>query len=82
MRPDLRADRHLAGRCRTAPPQVRPRDDVDAEQVGRPDEDPVALRLDPDDVAAAVAAVVATPPEVLLHAVEVRILSPNRPRHG
>lgn len=37
-------------------------------------------RLDPDDVAAAVLAVVATPPEVLLHSVEVRILSPNRPR--
>jgi 3-hydroxy acid dehydrogenase / malonic semialdehyde reductase len=33
-----------------------------------------------DDVAAAVAAVVDTPPEVLLHRVEVRILSPKRPR--
>ena len=39
-------------------------------------------RLDADDVAAAVAAVVAAPPEVLLHRVEVRILSPNRARHG
>ena len=33
-----------------------------------------------DDVAAAVMAVVDTPPEVLLHRVEVRILSPKRPR--
>jgi NADP-dependent 3-hydroxy acid dehydrogenase YdfG len=32
------------------------------------------------DVAEAVAAVIATPPEVLLHRVEVRILSPKRPR--
>ena len=39
-------------------------------------------RLDPDDVAAAIAYVVATPPEVLVHDVEVRILSPNRPRYG
>jgi 3-oxoacyl-[acyl-carrier protein] reductase len=38
-------------------------------------------RLDADDVAAAIAYVVATPPEVLVHDVEVRILSPNRPRH-
>jgi 3-oxoacyl-[acyl-carrier protein] reductase len=37
-------------------------------------------RLDPDDVAAAVAYAVATPPEVLVHRVEVRILSPKRPR--
>jgi 3-oxoacyl-[acyl-carrier protein] reductase len=33
-----------------------------------------------DDVAAAVLSVVQTPPEVLLHRVEVRILSPKRPR--
>ncbi|WP_396213906.1 SDR family oxidoreductase [Gemmatimonas sp.] len=33
-----------------------------------------------DDVAAAVMAVIDTPPEVLLHRVEVRILSPKRPR--
>jgi 3-oxoacyl-[acyl-carrier protein] reductase len=33
-----------------------------------------------DDVAAAVLSVVHTPPEVLLHRVEVRILSPKRPR--
>lgn len=33
-----------------------------------------------DDVAAAVMTVVDTPPEVLLHRVEVRILSPKRPR--
>ena len=33
-----------------------------------------------DDVAQAVAFVVATPPEVLVHAVEVRTLSPKRPR--
>jgi 3-oxoacyl-[acyl-carrier protein] reductase len=39
-------------------------------------------RLDADDVAAAIAYVVATPPEVLVHDVEVRVLSPNRPRHG
>jgi 3-oxoacyl-[acyl-carrier protein] reductase len=37
-------------------------------------------RLDADDVAAAVAYAVATPPEVLVHRVEVRILSPKRPR--
>ncbi len=37
-------------------------------------------QLDPDDVAAAVAYAVATPPEVLVHRVEVRILSPKRPR--
>ena len=34
-----------------------------------------------DDVAAAVMSVVNTPPEVLVHRVEVRILSPKRPRH-
>jgi len=33
-----------------------------------------------DDVAAAVMSVVNTPPEVLMHRVEVRILSPKRPR--
>lgn len=33
-----------------------------------------------DDVAAAVVSVVNTPPEVLMHRVEVRILSPKRPR--
>lgn len=33
-----------------------------------------------EDVAAAVASVVLTPPEVLIHRVEVRILSPKRPR--
>jgi 3-oxoacyl-[acyl-carrier protein] reductase len=37
-------------------------------------------QLDADDVAAAVAYAVATPPEVLVHRVEVRILSPKRPR--
>jgi NADP-dependent 3-hydroxy acid dehydrogenase YdfG len=37
-------------------------------------------QLRAEDVAAAVAAVVETPPEVLLHRVEVRILSPKRPR--
>jgi 3-oxoacyl-[acyl-carrier protein] reductase len=36
-------------------------------------------RLAADDVAAAVAYVLATPPEVLLHRVEVRTLSPKRP---
>jgi 3-oxoacyl-[acyl-carrier protein] reductase len=35
-------------------------------------------QLAADDVAAAVAYVVATPPEVLVHRVEVRVLSPNR----
>lgn len=35
-----------------------------------------------DDVAAAVTTVLETPPEVLLHRVEVRILSPKRPRGG
>lgn len=39
-----------------------------------------AAQLLADDVAAAVMAVVETPPEVLLHRVEVRILSPKRPR--
>lgn len=38
-------------------------------------------RLLADDVAAAVAYVIDTPPEVLVHAVEVRILSPTRPRN-
>jgi NADP-dependent 3-hydroxy acid dehydrogenase YdfG len=37
-------------------------------------------QLTADDVAAAVAFVVATPAEVLLHRVEVRTLSPKRPR--
>ena len=37
-------------------------------------------QLAADDVAEAVAYVVATPPEVLVHRVEVRILSPKRPR--
>lgn len=37
-------------------------------------------QLAADDVAAAVLAVVQTPPEVLLHRVEVRILSPKRAR--
>jgi 3-oxoacyl-[acyl-carrier protein] reductase len=36
-------------------------------------------RLAAEDVAAAVAYVLATPPEVLLHRVEVRTLSPKRP---
>ena len=44
--------------------------------------DPQKGQLLADDVAAAVAAVIATPPEVLLHRVEVRILSPKRPRGG
>ena len=39
-----------------------------------------AGQLAAEDVAAAVAHVVATPPEVLIHRVEVRILSPKRPR--
>jgi len=37
-------------------------------------------QLAAEDVADAVAYVVATPPEVLVHRVEVRILSPKRPR--
>lgn len=37
-------------------------------------------QLRADDVAAAVLSVVQTPPEVLMHRVEVRILSPKRPR--
>ena len=37
-------------------------------------------QLRPDDVAAAVMSVVDTPPEVLVHRVEVRVLSPKRPR--
>jgi 3-oxoacyl-[acyl-carrier protein] reductase len=37
-------------------------------------------QLAADDVAEAVAYVVATPPEVLVHRVEVRLLSPKRPR--
>lgn len=37
-------------------------------------------QLRADDVAAAVMSVVQTPPEVLIHRVEVRILSPKRPR--
>ncbi len=39
-----------------------------------------SAQLVADDVAAAVRAVVDTPPEVLIHRVEVRILSPGRPR--
>ena len=39
-----------------------------------------SAQLVADDVAAAVQAVVNTPPEVLMHRVEVRILSPKRPR--
>jgi NADP-dependent 3-hydroxy acid dehydrogenase YdfG len=38
-----------------------------------------AGQLVPDDVAAAIAHVVATPAEVLVHRVEVRILSPRKP---
>jgi 3-oxoacyl-[acyl-carrier protein] reductase len=54
---------------------------VDTAFSGRPPGGPrPGGRLDADDVAAAVAYVVATPPEVLVHAVEVRILSPKRPR--
>ncbi|MBC7841385.1 MAG: SDR family NAD(P)-dependent oxidoreductase, partial [Gemmatimonadaceae bacterium] len=37
-------------------------------------------QLRAEDVAAAVMSVVQTPPEVLIHRVEVRILSPKRPR--
>ena len=37
-------------------------------------------QLRPDDVAAAVMSVVDTPPEVLVHRVEVRVLSPKRKR--
>lgn len=39
-----------------------------------------SAQLVADDVAAAVMSVLNTPPEVLLHRVEVRILSPKRPR--
>ena len=42
--------------------------------------DPTKGQLRASDVAEAVALTVATPPEVLLHRVEVRILSPRRPR--
>ena len=52
---------------------------VDTAFSGR-DEPKKGGQLDADDVAAAVAYVVATPPEVLVHRVEVRILSPKRPR--
>lgn len=52
---------------------------VDTEFSGRSSAKASAQLL-ADDVAAAVMSVVATPPEVLLHRVEVRILSPKRPR--
>lgn len=39
-----------------------------------------SARLLADDVAAAVMSVIDTPPEVLMHRVEVRVLSPQRPR--
>jgi 3-oxoacyl-[acyl-carrier protein] reductase len=44
------------------------------------DEPKASAQLLADDVAAAVLAVVNTPPEVLMHRVEVRILSPKRAR--
>jgi len=46
----------------------------------KPAPDPKKGQLLANDVADAVAFVVAAPPEVLLHRVEVRILSPKRPR--
>lgn len=52
---------------------------VATEFSGR-SEPKVSAQLLADDVAAAVESVVNTPPEVLLHRVEVRILSPKRPR--
>lgn len=52
---------------------------VDTEFSGRSGPKGSAQLL-ADDVAAAVLSVVQTPPEVLLHRVEVRILSPKRPR--
>ncbi len=54
---------------------------VDTEFSGR-GEPKSGGRLLADDVAAAVMSVVDTPPEVLLHRVEVRILSPKRPREA
>ncbi len=52
---------------------------VDTAFSGR--EGPKAgAQLRPDDVAAAVMSVVDTPPEVLVHRVEVRVLSPKRKR--
>ena len=47
---------------------------------GESERDPKKGQLLAEDVADAVAFVVDTPPEVLLHRVEVRILSPKRPR--
>ena len=52
---------------------------VATEFAGRT-EPKASAQLLSDDVAAAVMTVVETPPEVLLHRVEVRILSPKRPR--
>jgi len=52
---------------------------VATEFSGR-SEPKASAQLLADDVAAAVMSVVDTPPEVLLHRVEVRILSPKRPR--
>jgi 3-oxoacyl-[acyl-carrier protein] reductase len=52
---------------------------VATEFAGRT-EPKASAQLLADDVAAAVMTVVETPPEVLLHRVEVRILSPKRPR--
>jgi 3-oxoacyl-[acyl-carrier protein] reductase len=52
---------------------------VSTEFSGRA-EPKASSQLLADDVAAAVMSVVNTPPEVLLHRVEVRILSPKRPR--
>jgi 3-hydroxy acid dehydrogenase / malonic semialdehyde reductase len=52
---------------------------VDTAFSGR-SEPKASAQLLSEDVAAAVLSVVHTPPEVLLHRVEVRILSPKRPR--
>ena len=52
---------------------------VDTEFSGRGGPK-ASAQLAADDVAVAVRAVIDTPPEVLVHRVEVRILSPGRPR--
>ena len=52
---------------------------VDTEFSGR-NGPKAAAQLRADDVAQAVCSVISTPPEVLVHRVEVRILSPKRPR--
>ena len=78
MRPKLRAEPHLTDGRRAGPAGVRAFDDVDAEQIGRSDDDGVRLRLDVDDVPlrVVVARHLEPEPAKLTDGVRVRALVP------